>query len=63
MWKAKKEVRSISSKFAEIALKLIPFKDPETKEKIEIARLKSIQPYTLSSSVKKKLIAIISFSP
>lgn len=55
MWKAKKEVRSISSKFAEIALKLIPFKDPETKEKIEIARLKSIQPYTLSSSVKKRL--------
>lgn len=56
VWKAKKEGRSISSKFAEIALKLIPFKDPETKEEIEKARLKSTQPYTLPSSVKKRYL-------
>lgn len=54
VWKAKKEGRSVASKLAEICLQMIPIKDPETKEEIEKARLKSLQPFALSSVIKKK---------
>ena len=56
-WKARLEDRSIPSKLIELILKLVPFKNPETKKEMEKARLKSAKPFILSSSLKKKYLA------